>query len=290
MLMTILVDHHNKVLVQGITGHQGQYHTQAMLAFGTNVVGGVTPGKGGQEVHGKPVFNTMQEAVDATGANSTLVLVPRKFALGAVMDAVNAGIALHVVITEHIPVHDVMKFVKAAIDQGQRVIGPNCPEVASPGKGKIGILPDNIFKQGDVGVVSRSGTLTYEIVNSISEYGLGQTTCVGLGGDPVTGTSFIDAIGMFEADPDTKHIVMVGEIGGSAEEEAAAYVKESVSKPVYAYIAGRSAPPGKTMGHAGAIVSGAKGDAASKIAALEAAGIGVAVWPADIPRLILGEL
>jgi succinyl-CoA synthetase alpha subunit len=288
--MTILVDHDNKVLVQGITGHQGQYHTQAMLAFGTNVVGGVTPGKGGQEVHGQPVFNTVQEAVDATGANSTCVLVPRKFALGAVMDAVNAGIDLHVVITEHIPVHDVMRFVGAAIRRGQRVIGPNCPGVASPGKGKIGILPDNIFKQGSVGVVSRSGTLTYEIVNSISEYGLGQTTCVGLGGDPVTGTSFIDVIAMFEEDPDTRQIVMVGEIGGSAEEEAATYVKDNVSKPVFAYIAGRSAPPGKTMGHAGAIVSGTKGDAASKIAALEAADIAVAVWPADIPRMILGEL
>jgi succinyl-CoA synthetase alpha subunit len=288
--MAILVDNSNKVLVQGITGHQGQYHTNAMLNFGTNVVGGVTPGKGGQEVHGKPVFNTMAEAVEATGANSTCVLVPRKFALGAVMDAVNAGIGLHVVITEHIPVHDVMRFVRAAMDAGQRVIGPNCPGVASPGKSKIGILPDNIFKQGDVGVVSRSGTLTYEIVNSISEYGLGQSTCVGLGGDPVTGTSFIDAVQMFEDDPETRQIVLVGEIGGSAEEEAAAYVSEHIDKPVYAYIAGRSAPPGKTMGHAGAIVSGAKGDAASKRAALEAAGIAVAEWPADIPRMILGEI
>ncbi len=288
--MAILVDHDNKVLVQGITGHQGQYHTRAMLDFGTNVVGGVTPGKGGQEVHGKPVFNTMGEAVDATGANSTCVLVPRKFALGAVMDAIEAGIGLHVVITEHIPVHDVMRFVKAAIDADQRVIGPNCPGVASPGKGKIGILPDNIFKQGKVGVVSRSGTLTYEIVNSITEYGLGQSTCVGLGGDPITGTSFIDTLEMFEADPGTKQMVLVGEIGGSAEEEAAAYVKDNVSKPVFAYIAGRSAPPGKTMGHAGAIISGSKGDAASKVAALEAAGIAVAEWPVDIPRLILGEM
>ncbi len=288
--MAILVDHGNKVLVQGITGHQGQYHTKAMLDFGTNVVGGVTPGKGGQEVHGRPVFDTMKEAVEATGANSTCVLVPRKFALGAVMDAIEAGIGLHVVITEHIPVHDVMRFVQRASDAGQRVIGPNCPGVASPGRGKIGILPDNIFKQGKVGVVSRSGTLTYEIVNSISEYGLGQSTCVGLGGDPVTGTSFIDALAMFEEDPGTEQMVMVGEIGGSAEEEAAAYIRDNVSKPVFAYIAGRSAPPGKTMGHAGAIVSGAKGDAASKIAALEAAGIGVAVWPADIPRMILGEM
>ncbi len=288
--MAILVDHDNKVLVQGITGHQGQYHTQAMLNFGTNVVGGVTPGKGGQEVHGKPVFNTMQEAVDATGANSTCVRVPRKFALGAIMDASNAGIQLHVVITEHIPVHDVMRFVKAAIDADQRVIGPNCPGVASPGKGKIGILPDNIFKQGKVGVVSRSGTLTYEIVNSITEYGLGQSTCVGLGGDPITGTSFIDTLEMFENDPGTKQMVLVGEIGGSAEEEAAAYVKDNVSKDVFAYIAGRSAPPGKTMGHAGAIISGSKGDAASKVAALEAAGIAVAEWPVDIPRLILGEM
>jgi len=288
--MAILVDHDNKVLVQGITGHQGQYHTKAMLDFGTNVVGGVTPGKGGQEVHGRPVFDTMKEAVEATGANSTCVLVPRKFALGAVMDAIEAGIGLHVVITEHIPVHDVMRFVHRASVEGQRVIGPNCPGVASPGKGKIGILPDNIFKLGNVGVVSRSGTLTYEIVNSISEYGLGQSTCVGLGGAPVTGTSFIDALAMFDADPGTKQIVMVGEIGGSAEEEAAAYIKDNVGKPVFAYIAGRSAPPGKTMGHAGAIVSGAKGDAASKIAALEAADIGVAVWPADIPRMILGEM
>ncbi|NOQ54155.1 MAG: succinate--CoA ligase subunit alpha [Thermoplasmata archaeon] len=288
--MAILVDHDNKVLVQGITGHQGQYHTQAMLNFGTNIVGGVTPGKGGQEVHGKPVFNTVQEAVDATGANSTCVLVPRKFAFGAVKDAIEAGIHLHVVITEHIPVHDVMRFVRAAIDAGQRVIGPNCPGVASPGNGKIGILPDNIFKQGNVGVVSRSGTLTYEIVNSISEYGLGQSTCVGLGGDPVTGTSFIDTLQMFEADPETRQMVLVGEIGGSAEEEAAAYVKDNVTKPVFAYIAGRSAPPGKTMGHAGAIISGSKGDAASKTTALEAAGIAVAEWPVDIPRLILGEL
>lgn len=288
--MAILVDHDNKVLVQGITGHQGQYHTKAMLDFGTNVVGGVTPGKGGQEVHGRPVFDTMAEAVEATGANSTCVLVPRKFALGAVMDAIEAGIGLHVVITEHIPVHDVMRFVRHANAADQRVIGPNCPGVASPGKGKIGILPDNIFKLGNVGVVSRSGTLTYEIVNSISEYGLGQSTCVGLGGDPVIGTSFIDAISMFENDPETKQIVMVGEIGGSAEEEAAAFVRDNITKPVFAYIAGRSAPPGKTMGHAGAIISGAKGDAASKVAALEAAGIRVAVWPADIPRLILGEM
>jgi succinyl-CoA synthetase alpha subunit len=290
MLMAILVDNSNKVLVQGITGHQGQYHTKAMLDFGTNVVGGVTPGKGGQEVHGRPVFDTVKEAVEATGANSTCLLVPRKFALGAVMDAIEAGIALHVVITEHIPVHDVMRFVKHATRAGQRVIGPNCPGVASPGKGKIGILPDNIFRHGKVGVVSRSGTLTYEIVNSISEFGLGQSTCVGLGGDPVTGTSFIDALDMFEADPETKQMVLVGEIGGSAEEEAAAHVAEHVSKPVFAYIAGRSAPPGKTMGHAGAIISGSKGDAASKTAALEAAGIRVAEWPADIPRLILGEM
>ena len=288
--MVILVDHSNKVLVQGITGHQGQYHTKAMLDFGTNVVAGVTPGKGGQEVHGVPVFNNVQEAVDATGADSSCLLVPRKFAGAAVEEAIAAGITLHVAITEHIPVHDVIKFVKHAIEAGQRIIGPNCPGVASPGRGKIGIQPDNIFRHGNVGVVSRSGTLTYEIVNSISEYGLGQSTCVGLGGDQVTGTSFIDTIEMFEADPDTKHIVLVGEIGGSAEEEAAAHVKEYISKPVIAYIAGRSAPAGKTMGHAGAIISGSKGDAASKTAALEAAGIRVAVWPVDIPKHIMGEM
>ena len=288
--MAILVDHGNRVLVQGITGHQGQYHTKAMQDFGTNVVGGTSPGKGGQEVHGVPVFDTVQEAVDATSADSSCLLVPRKFAPAAVHEAIDAGIGLHVVITEHIPVHDVIRFVDHATREGQRVVGPNCPGIASPGKGKIGILPDNIFRAGNVGVVSRSGTLTYEIVNSISEYGLGQSTCVGLGGDPVVGMSFIDAIQMFEDDPETQQIVMVGEIGGSAEEEAAAFVKESIGKPVFAYIAGRSAPPGKTMGHAGAIVSGTKGDAASKVAALEAAGIRVAVWPADIPRLILGEL
>ncbi len=288
--MAILVDHGNRVIVQGITGHQGVYHTKAMLDFGTQVVGGVTPGKGGQEVHGKPVFNTVQEAVDATGADSSCFLVPRRFSLGAAIEAIDAGLELVVVITEHIPVHDVMRFCAHARTKGTRIVGPNCPGVASPGRGKIGILPDNIFKLGNVGVVSRSGTLTYEIVNSISEYGLGQSTCIGLGGDPVIGTSFIEALDMFEADPETKEIVIVGEIGGSAEEEAAEHVREHLSKPVFAYIAGRSAPAGKTMGHAGAIISGSKGTAGSKIAALEAGGIRVALWPADIPRLILGEM
>jgi succinyl-CoA synthetase alpha subunit len=288
--MAILVDHDTKVIVQGITGTQGSYHTRAMLDFGTRIVGGTSPGKAGQEVHGAPVFNDAKEAVAATGANASCVLVPRQFAPGAVNDALDAGIGLIVVITEHIPVHDVIRFVHRAKAMGTTVIGPNCPGVATPGRSKVGILPDTIFKPGDVGVISRSGTLTYEIVNSISEYGLGQSTCVGIGGDPVIGTNFIEAIEMFERDAETKHIVLVGEIGGSAEEEAAAHVKEHVAKPVYAYIAGRAAPPGKTMGHAGAIISGSKGDARSKVAALEAAGIKVTTWPADIPRLILGEL
>ncbi len=288
--MAILVDNGTKLIVQGITGTQGSYHTKAMLDFGTRVVGGTSPGKAGQEVHGVPVFNDAKGAVAATGADASIVLVPRQFAPGAVNDALDAGVRLIVVITEHIPVHDVIRFVHRAKGLGTVIIGPNCPGVATPGRSKVGILPDTIFRPGDVGVVSRSGTLTYEIVNSISEYGIGQSTCVGIGGDPVIGTNFIEAIEMFERDPETKHIVLVGEIGGSAEEEAAAYVKEHVSKPVYAYIAGRAAPPGKTMGHAGAIISGSKGDAASKVAALEAAGIKVTTWPADIPRLILGEM
>jgi succinyl-CoA synthetase alpha subunit len=288
--MAILVDHGTKVIVQGITGTQGSYHAKAMLDFGTRVVGGTSPGKAGQEVHGVPVFNDAKEAVAATGADASIVLVPRQFAPGAVNDALDAGVRLIVVITEHIPVHDVINFVHRAKRQGTVIIGPNCPGVATPGRCKVGILPDTIFKPGDVGVVSRSGTLTYEIVNSISEYGLGQSTCVGIGGDPVVGTNFIEAVEMFERDAETKHIVLVGEIGGSAEEEAAAYIKEHVSKPVYAYIAGRAAPAGKTMGHAGAIISGSKGDAKSKVAALEAAGIKVTTWPADIPKLILGEM
>ena len=288
--MAILVDHGTKVIVQGITGTQGSYHTKAMLDFGTRVVGGTSPGKAGQEVHGVPVFNDAKAAVAATGADASIVLVPRQFAPGAVNDALDAGVRLIVVITEHIPVHDVIRFVHRAKRQGTVVIGPNCPGVATPGRSKVGILPDTIFRPGDVGVVSRSGTLTYEIVNSISEYGLGQSTCVGIGGDPVIGTNFIEAVEMFERDAETKHIVLVGEIGGAAEEEAAAYIKEHVSKPVYAYIAGRAAPPGKTMGHAGAIISGSKGDARSKVAALESAGIKVTTWPADIPKLILGEM
>ena len=288
--MAILIDHGTRVIVQGITGHQGSYHAKAMLDFGTQVVGGTSPGKGGQEVHGVPVFDTAKEAVEATRADTSCVLVPRQFAAGAIGDVLDAGVRLVVVITEHIPVQDVIRFVHKAGKVGARVVGPNCPGIATPGRCKVGILPDAIFKPGSVGVVSRSGTLTYEIVNSISEYGLGQTTCVGIGGDPIIGMNFIDALELFERDPETEQIVLVGEIGGSAEEEAAAYVREHVTKPVFAYIAGRSAPPGKTMGHAGAIISGSKGDAKSKVEALERAGIKVATWPADIPRLILGEM
>ena len=287
--MAVLVDENARVLVQGITGHQGRYHTMAMKEFGTNVVAGVTPGKGGQEVEGVPVFNTVQDAVDETGANTSIVFVPAPFTMDAVLEAIDAGIKLVVTITEHVPVHDAMKMVSYAKMKGARIIGPNCPGLASPGKAKVGILPNLIFKEGNVGVVSRSGTLTYEIVNSLSEAEIGQSTTIGIGGDPVIGTTFIDALRLFESDPETERIVMVGEIGGTAEEEAAEFIKEHVTKPVYAYIAGRTAPPGKRMGHAGAIVTRGRGTAESKIKALESAGVKVARIPTEIARMIQSD-
>ncbi len=284
--MAILVDKNTKVLVQGITGHQGRYHTMAMKEFGTNVVAGVTPGKGGQKVEGVPVFNTVQEAVNETGANTSIVFVPAPFTMDAVLESIDAGIKLVVTITEHVPVHDAMKMISYAKMKGSRIIGPNCPGLASPGKAKVGILPNLIFKEGNVGVVSRSGTLTYEIVNSLTEAGIGQSTTVGIGGDPVIGSNFIEILDLFEKDPETEKIVMVGEIGGTAEEEAAEFIKEHVSKPVYAYIAGRTAPPGKRMGHAGAIVTRGRGTAESKIRALESAGVKVARIPTEIADMI----
>ena len=280
-----------RLIVQGITGHQGTFHSEKMLEFGTKVVGGVTPGKAGEKVNGLPVFNSCFDAVDATGANASVVYVPAKLAKDAVLEAVDAGIKDVVVITEHIPFHDAMEFVWYARLRGARVLGPNCPGMCNPGaKAKIGILPNKIFKPGNVGIASRSGTLTYEIVNALSENGVGQSGVLGLGGDPVNGTNFIDALEIFNRDAKTEAIVLVGAIGGSAEEEAAAYVKKHVDKPVYAYIAGRAAPEGKRMGHAGAIVSRGAGTAQSKMQAFKDAGAKVATFPTDIARFVIEDL
>ncbi|UCF12501.1 MAG: succinate--CoA ligase subunit alpha [Thermoplasmatales archaeon] len=284
--MAIFVDDKTKVVVQGATGHQGVFHIGEMLDFGTKVVAGVTPGKAGQEVHGVPIFNDVKDAVDETSANTTLVLVPARFAKDAVFEALDAGIRTVVVITENIPFHDAMEFVHYAKYKGAVLVGPNSPGIASPGKSKVGILPGGIFLKGNVGVASRSGTLTYEIVNSLSEKGMGQSTCVGLGGDPITGTSFIGALDAFEKDKETKAVVLVGEIGGASEEEAAEHIIKNIDKPVFAFIAGRTAPPGKRMGHAGAIIARGKGTAASKIKAFEKANVKVAKFPTDIADLV----
>jgi len=284
--MAIFVDEKNKVVVQGATGHQGVFHIGEMKTFGTKVVAGVTPGKAGEEVHGVPVFDNVQEAVDKTGANTSLILVPAKFAKDAVFEALDADIKTVVVITENIPFHDAMEFVHYAKYKDAVLIGPNCPGIASPGKTKIGILPGSIFKKGNVGVASRSGTLTYEIVNALSEKNMGQSTCVGLGGDPIVGTTFIDALNAFEKDKHTKAVVLVGEIGGTAEEDAAEYITEHISKPVFAFIAGRTAPPGKRMGHAGAIIARGKGTAESKIKAFEKADVKLAKFPTDVADLV----
>ena len=284
--MSVLVDGDTRVLVQGITGHQGTVHTVQMKAFGSKVVAGTTPGKGGQTVDGVPVFDSVEEAVATTGANASCIFVPAPFARDAFLEAVDAGIRLAVVGTEHIPFHDMLTMYHYARLRGARIIGPNCPGIAAPGKAKVGIIPNVVFRPGRVGVVSRSGTLTYEIVSGIKDVGLGQSTCLGLGGDPVVGTSFVDALPWFEEDPDTDVIVMVGEIGGTAEEEAAEYIHHHLDKPVVAYIAGRSAPPGKRMGHAGAIIARGRGTAESKVRALEGAGVRVAQFPYEIPGLV----
>lgn len=284
--MSIFVDEKNKVLVQGATGHQGVFHIGEMVSFGTNVVAGVTPGKGGQDVQGIPVFNTVRDAVTKTGANTSLVLVPARFAKDAVFEALDSGIKTLVVITENIPFQDTMEFVHYAKYKDAVLIGPNCPGIASPGKTKIGILPGSIFLKGNIGVASRSGTLTYEIVNALSEKKIGQSTCIGLGGDPIIGTTFIDALNAFENDNDSKAMVLVGEIGGTAEEDAAEYIKEYISKPVFAFIAGRTAPPGKRMGHAGAIIAKGRGTASSKVKAFKKADVEIAQFPTDIADLI----
>jgi succinyl-CoA synthetase alpha subunit len=284
--MSVLVDAETRVVVQGITGHQGTVHTRQMQQFGTSVVAGVTPGKGGSEVEGVPVFDSVRDAVDTTRANAACIFVPAPFAKDALLETVDAGIRLAVIVTEHIPFHDMLVMYHYARSRGTRIIGPNCPGIAAPGKAKVGIIPNVVFRPGRVGVVSRSGTLTYEIVNGIKEHGLGQSTCIGLGGDPVVGTSFVDALPLFEADPETDLIVMVGEIGGTAEEEGAEFIRHHVTKPVVAYIAGRSAPPGKRMGHAGAIISRGRGTAETKLAALRAAGAEVARFPYEIPDMV----
>ena len=280
--MSILINKDTKVICQGITGKVGEFHTRGCLEYGTKMVGGVTPGKGGQEVAGLPVFDTVAEAKEQTGASATMIFVPPPFAADAILEAIDAGIEVVIAITEGVPVLDMVRVYEAAKTSGSVLVGPNCPGVITAEECKIGIMPGYIHQKGSVGIMSRSGTLTYEAVWQTSSLGLGQTTCVGLGGDPIVGTSFIDCLRMFEEDGATESILMMGEIGGTAEEEAAAYVKEHVTKPVAAFIAGRTAPPGKRMGHAGAIISGGKGTAAEKIAALEAAGIEVAQSPADM--------
>lgn len=280
--MSILINKDTRVICQGITGKVGEFHTHGCLEYGTKMVGGVTPKKGGQEVAGLPVFDTVAEAVEQTGANATMIFVPPRFAAAAIMEAIEAKIPVICAITEGIPVLDMVPVYKAARAAGIVLVGPNCPGVITAEECKIGIMPGYIHQKGKVGIMSRSGTLTYEGVWQTSNLGLGQTTCVGLGGDPIVGTSFIDVLKLFQEDDETEAILMMGEIGGTAEEEAAAYVKEHVTKPVAAFIAGKTAPPGKRMGHAGAIISGGKGTAAEKMAALEAAGIEVAQSPADM--------
>ncbi len=280
--MSILVDHNTRVICQGITGKVGEFHTRGCLEYGTRMVGGVTPGKGGETIADLPVFNTVAEARDVTGANATMIFVPPPFAADAILEAVAAEIELVIAVTEGLPVLDMARVLPAVENSKSRLVGPNCPGVITPGQCKIGIMPGYIHTPGNVGVMSRSGTLTYEAVWQLTQLGHGQSTCVGLGGDPLVGSSFIDILELFEQDDDTHAILMMGEIGGSAEEEAAAYVKKHVTKPVAAFIAGRTAPPGKRMGHAGAIISGGKGTAEAKLEALRDAGIEIAETPADM--------
>ena len=288
--MSILVDESTRVLTQGITGATGQFHTRACREYGTQMVAGVTPGKGGTEFEGIPIFDTVEAAVRETGANASVIYVPPPFAADAIMESVDAGLALVVCITEGIPVQDMVRVKRYMEGRGSRLVGPNCPGVITPGKCKIGIMPGYIHQPGRIGVVSRSGTLTYEAVHQLTTLGHGQSSCVGIGGDPVNGTNFIDVLELFNADPETEGVILIGEIGGSAEEEAAAYIERNMRKPVVAFIAGQTAPAGKRMGHAGAIIAGGRGTAADKIAAFEAAGVRVAKSPADLGTTMLAAL
>ncbi len=280
--MAVLLDKNTRLVVQGLTGREGTFHAKQAQAYGTNVVGGVTPGKGGTTHEGWPVFNTVKDAVDQTGANASVIFVPPPFAADAIMESADAGIALVVCITEGIPVVDMLKAMTFLEGKPTRLIGPNCPGIISPGKGKAGIIPHNIVREGRVGIVSKSGTLTYEAIHQLTRVGMGQTTCIGIGGDPLIGTSFIDALTLFGADPDTDAVIMIGEIGGSAEEDAAAWIKRNFKKPVVGFIAGQTAPPGRRMGHAGAIIAGGQGTAKEKMAALTSAGVRVVKSPADM--------
>jgi len=288
--MSILVNKDTKVICQGITGEQGTFHTRQMVAYGTKMVGGVTPGKGGTDVDGIPVFDTVGDAVKKTGANASVIYVPAGFAADAIMEAVDAGIELVVCITEGIPVLDMVKVRRFMQGTNSRLVGPNCPGVITPDQCKIGIMPGHIHKAGSVGVVSRSGTLTYEAVDQLTRLGMGQSTCVGIGGDPVNGTNFIDVLELFQKDPGTDAIVMIGEIGGTAEEEAAEFIRENVTKPVVGYIAGATAPKGKRMGHAGAIISGGKGTAEEKFEAMQKAGIKITRSTAEIGKSMMEAL
>ena len=289
--MSVFINDTTRLVVQGITGRDGSFHTRQMIAYGTQVVAGVTPGKGGQKFEGTvPIFNTVADAVQATGANTSVIYVPAKFAADAVFEAADAGVAFIVCITEGVPVLDMTRVFPYVQEKGARLLGPNCPGLISPGQSKVGIIPGQICTPGPVGVVSRSGTLTYEVVYQLTRAGLGQTTCIGIGGDPIIGTNFIDCLEAFEQDQATKAVVVIGEIGGTDEQNAAAYVKQHMKKPVVGFIAGQTAPPGRRMGHAGAIISGSSGTAAEKIAAFEAAGIAVMKRPADVVELVKARL
>jgi succinyl-CoA synthetase alpha subunit len=288
--MSILVDRNTRVVTQGITGATGQFHTRTCREYGTQMVAGVTPGKGGSDFEGIPVFDTVAQAVEATGANASVIYVPPPFAADAIMEAVDAGVALVVCITEGVPTLDMVRIKNYLHGRNSRLVGPNCPGVITPGQCKIGIMPGYIHRPGGIGIVSRSGTLTYEAVHQVTQLGMGQSTCVGIGGDPIIGTGFIDVLELYEKDPETEGVIMIGEIGGSSEEQAADFIKNHMSKPVVAFIAGQTAPPGKRMGHAGAIIAGGRGTAKDKISALEKAGIRVAKSPADLGQTMQAAL